>query len=749
MNTPVSRRTSPSAEGRSNPKIQNNRARGRPPRAPVGFRTNKKPLPDASTRFFNNSNFQKSSPDRGIRSYHRPPSPNRNIPSPPIKDISSPSRNIPSPKKDIPSPSNRNNPSPVKNNPSPVRNNPSPVRNNPSPVRNNPSPPTKNKPQQKSTRPPVSRDSIMAFTPVSPMSSDLKKLSHGEIKETSTLRYSDGVRYMRPADFFDQFKMESRYFGKGGFGKVYRCGTKYVVKEFEEIISTRDFANELNAYASIIHPCIMKPKAFTIKGNRGYIAMRRGQDIIDAFKQKKVTIEQIISDVLSAVAFLNENNLVHGDIKPYNMIFLKGRTVLIDLGKCRRVKVNTDGKKYIVGPSYTANYKDPEYSDYQLCNIKCEVYSIAISVQHILTDLLPEFGGLYVYNSGIPHVDWFLKQAKEPASDNLNISYFLEADTPEARKLIVTRYTGTVLKDSPLFGRSKPDKNLKMLMGWLIAVGWKYKFEVEAIFLAFHLIHRLYARIMAKYEYDKDIIQLFGCVCMNLAMNNCTTEGGFNIKDWRFLSDLEKEISLDTYQAQYMNMTAHVLAYSNGIISTMTYWDYAESGEDLPALLYDVVKGDYNPKLIRKAGSRTSKCVTLDEILSKDEKEKYYNIDRDLNLDFGYDIPRVPLEDEVTSCVLNIECDFRKLVDMWNTTKWRSTDVDISLPIVLRNREVLRDLLPSAGMTIFRYLMNLQENKKFAGLAEFILDNCCQFDWVNDGNTILKQNVNPFSIVRR
>src|SRR5579872_4098946 len=85
-----------------------------------------------------------------------------------------------------------------------------------------------------------------------------------------------GVPYL-PYDEFnspDKYELISHYIlGEGSTGKVYPAGrrNKYVVKEFPDDERFLDFAIELNFYSAFPHPCILKPSAWTTKGNTAYL----------------------------------------------------------------------------------------------------------------------------------------------------------------------------------------------------------------------------------------------------------------------------------------------------------------------------------------------------------------------------------------------------------------------------------------------------------------------------------------------
>lgn len=236
-----------------------------------------------------------------------------------------------------------------------------------------------------------------------------------ESKEISTLRYSDGIPYID----YEEFKVKYPHDPKERISG----NSKYAVKRFEGSESA-EFPLELNAYSSFIHPCILKPKSWTYNkdNDKFYMISKRGKNIRKAYKDGDIKIEEIISDIMSAIAFLNSNGYIHGDIKPDNIVFYKGKAKLIDMGRFAKTKLNSDGQYYVKDILYTYMYRDPEYIESRWTNIKCEIYSLAISIKEIIEQKIPYFGSLYGYKIGISHLDWFFDEASKFIEERKDIN---------------------------------------------------------------------------------------------------------------------------------------------------------------------------------------------------------------------------------------------------------------------------------------------------------------------------------------
>ena len=151
----------------------------------------------------------------------------------------------------------------------------------------------------------------------------------------------------------------------GGQGDVYASGN-YEVKMFKDDVELQSLSVELNIYSLVEHPCIIKPICWSVDKVNGisYLVTPLGQNIKTAYDSKKISLKEIKSDLLSAVAFLNSIGIAHCDIKPDNIIFHDGKAKLIDMGIARRAYPTkmaniTLLKKLILHPIWTLNILVP------------------------------------------------------------------------------------------------------------------------------------------------------------------------------------------------------------------------------------------------------------------------------------------------------------------------------------------------------------------------------------------------------
>jgi hypothetical protein len=113
----------------------------------------------------------------------------------------------------------------------------------------------------------------------------------------------------------------------GGQSEIYKID-KFIIKKFFDLSVYRC---ELNCGLKFDHPCILKPFTYCSEKN-GYLAFSFGLEIIQALCENKISVEQIMDDILSAILYVHSQGHTHSDIKPENMIFINGRAQLIDFG---------------------------------------------------------------------------------------------------------------------------------------------------------------------------------------------------------------------------------------------------------------------------------------------------------------------------------------------------------------------------------------------------------------------------------
>ncbi len=209
--------------------------------------------------------------------------------------------------------------------------------------------------------------------------------------------------------------------GQGGFGITYRCHDRMLdrrvaVKEFfpsrcrrlgAEVAPSRglsdtdfrearaQFLAEARTLARCHHVGIVGVYAAFEANQTAYMVMEllHGKSLaqlITARGGRMIETEAvaIIERVGEALQFVHEQNLLHRDIKPDNIIACDdGRTMLIDFGTARAtIQDQVQGQTVIVTPGYAPL---EQYARQAKRGAFSDIYSLAATLYHLLTGQMP------------------------------------------------------------------------------------------------------------------------------------------------------------------------------------------------------------------------------------------------------------------------------------------------------------------------------------------------------------------------
>lgn len=548
----------------------------------------------------------------------------------------------------------------------------------------------------------------------------------------SETKAHDTITYLGSTKFFETYSL-GKGLSAGTFGEVYLSGDAYIVKKFITEDSVLDLAKELNIYSSYIHPCILKPRNWTVKKNIAYMAMDRGEDIKDAFKEGKIGIKEIASDTLSALTFLNHQGIVHGDIKPDNIVYHDGYAKLIDMGLARRARLSEEGY-YVTGSIYTSPYKDVEYWEDQENNIKCEIYALAMTYLDIITTKQPQFGEISTFtNSSNTGIEWFFNQASKLQANRSSIQTLLKTAPSD----LVIRYHTADMYHDPLFEQDPNcGKNLSVVMNNIVKILYKNNCEAETLFLALHLSHRVHQPLVDQYEGDNlgNYSYNISMAVIILATYIMNDKHKLSVKE---LVGYDSDIIKELYYA-----IIDVMIISNGIISSFSYWDYAASREDLFPLLLDVISCRYNPTLIRKTIKGVNKCVLVRDFISSAQIKLFDKVKTKDQMWENIAFDTFPVK--VTTCVLDVGGDYKQLKGWWgfkevNLKRDDFKEIENYYSVTLRNRDQLPRVGMDMALKIYEAFLNGGKS-----LDSFVLDTICKVDWRTLGKSVITNKIFPF-----
>ena len=157
------------------------------------------------------------------------------------------------------------------------------------------------------------------------------------------------------------------------------------------------FVFEANQYLYLKHPGIVSLKDFIIREDAYFLVMEfvDGSNLEEYINKVSGPIPEIraiamMKEVLDAIGYAHENNVLHLDIKPSNiMIDGSGRIKILDFGISNEsTKVNTG---QIMGSPL---YMSPEQTLGKNIDSRSDIYSLGITLFQMLTGTTPLRGNM-------------------------------------------------------------------------------------------------------------------------------------------------------------------------------------------------------------------------------------------------------------------------------------------------------------------------------------------------------------------
>lgn len=157
------------------------------------------------------------------------------------------------------------------------------------------------------------------------------------------------------------------------------------------------FLHEAMTISKLEHQNIVKIHDADIINNRAYIAMDyiSGYPMAERLRRKQyITAAEtlrILHSVLNALNFAHQKGIVHGDIKPANIMFDQHKKIYIitDFGAAQSASHLMDSDKHIIG---TPAYMSPEQLNGARIDGRSDLFSLAVTLYHLSTGIQP-FGG--------------------------------------------------------------------------------------------------------------------------------------------------------------------------------------------------------------------------------------------------------------------------------------------------------------------------------------------------------------------
>ena len=211
--------------------------------------------------------------------------------------------------------------------------------------------------------------------------------------------------------------------GAGGMGKVYKVrntisdrveAMKILLPNLADQKELADrFLREIKLLASLNHPNIAALRTALTLDNQLVMIMEYvdGVTLASRLQQGPVPVNDAvyyIDQVLAALVYAHQANVVHRDIKPGNMMLTPDGVVkLMDFGIARP---GNEAGMTITGTTLgSLNYMSPEQVKGETVDARSDLYSVGLSLYEIVTGRLPFRG-----DSGYSLMVAQLQQAPEP-----------------------------------------------------------------------------------------------------------------------------------------------------------------------------------------------------------------------------------------------------------------------------------------------------------------------------------------------
>ena len=202
--------------------------------------------------------------------------------------------------------------------------------------------------------------------------------------------------------------LEARYridaeIGRGGMGVVYRgvdltlkrpVAIKVVTASAADAGVLVRFMHEARSLASVEHPGLVPVYAVGQASGLYYMVMKllNGQTVADLMNSHSAMDESAVRTMMiqvsAALQALHENDLVHCDLKPANiMMGTDGRFTVMDLGIVKAVSEDAEG--VMTATAGTPRYMPPEMFSNMEVDARADLYSLGVIAYFTLSGSTP------------------------------------------------------------------------------------------------------------------------------------------------------------------------------------------------------------------------------------------------------------------------------------------------------------------------------------------------------------------------
>ena len=210
---------------------------------------------------------------------------------------------------------------------------------------------------------------------------------------------------LQPNTLFHNHYNLVRLIGRGGFSEVWLAKDKYTELDLALKIyapngglddnGIQAFSGEIRRVYNLNHPSLLKAQHFDVCDGMPYLVMpycANGSVTKQVGKMTEPEVWHLLHDVAAGLAYLHENNIVHQDIKPDNIMQdTNGHYLITDFGISARTRATlTKTQSASNLGSGTAAYMAPErFSTNPLPTFASDVWALGATVYELIVGTVP------------------------------------------------------------------------------------------------------------------------------------------------------------------------------------------------------------------------------------------------------------------------------------------------------------------------------------------------------------------------
>ena len=155
------------------------------------------------------------------------------------------------------------------------------------------------------------------------------------------------------------------------------------------------FMREVQAIARLDHPNILAIYDFGVDQGYAYTVSRyvvKEETLKTALPRQTFNQERavdLIRQVAAALAYAHQHGVVHGNVKPSNILLDNDQALLSDFGLARIEEASTKVTSYVSAMPTTPAYMSPEQASGTQTDMRSDIYSLGLILYELLTGTIP------------------------------------------------------------------------------------------------------------------------------------------------------------------------------------------------------------------------------------------------------------------------------------------------------------------------------------------------------------------------